>query len=63
MLTDVDAESGVILPAEAVQSVDGRDVVFVTKEAGHFTARPVAVDPVNETMSTLGSDDNIAPTA
>ncbi|TNE87266.1 MAG: efflux RND transporter periplasmic adaptor subunit [Deltaproteobacteria bacterium] len=36
-------ERGVVLSAEAVQRIDGADVVFVEQQAGHFVARPVAV--------------------
>jgi cobalt-zinc-cadmium efflux system membrane fusion protein len=43
-LDEADGESGVLLPADAVQSVDGHDVVFVAGDAGHFTPRPVTVE-------------------
>ena len=36
-------EHGIVLPADAVQRMDGADVVFVEQEAGRYTARPVAV--------------------
>ena len=36
-------ERGIVLPADAVQQIDGADVVFVEGEAGHFEARNVVV--------------------
>lgn len=36
-------EVGIVVPAEAVQSLDGRDVVFIEGESGHFAPRPVEV--------------------
>lgn len=36
-------EPGIVLPADAIQRVDGRDVVFVEREPGHFTVQPVEV--------------------
>ncbi len=44
VLNDADAESGVILPADAVQSIDGHDAVFIAGDAGHFAVHPVDVD-------------------
>ncbi|MCB9685992.1 MAG: efflux RND transporter periplasmic adaptor subunit [Alphaproteobacteria bacterium] len=38
-----EAERGIVLPADAIQRIDGTDVVFVEQEVGHFAARPVAV--------------------
>ncbi|MCA9492387.1 MAG: efflux RND transporter periplasmic adaptor subunit, partial [Myxococcales bacterium] len=38
-----EAERGIVLPADAIQRIDGADVVFVEREVGHFAARPVAV--------------------
>lgn len=36
-------ERGIVLPADAVQQIDGADVVFVEGEVGHFEARSVVV--------------------
>lgn len=43
-LDEEDEEAGVLLPAEAVQSVDGHDIVFIAGEPGHFSTRTVEVD-------------------
>ena len=40
-----------------------RNTLLIVAAPAAITARPVAVDPVNDTMSTRGSDDSIAPTA
>ncbi len=48
-------ETGVILPVNAVQQVEGDDVVFVEQEAGHFAARPVVVAERTSAQVRLGS--------
>ena len=52
-------QTGVILPAAAVQRVEGAEVVFVEQEAGHFAARPVVVAERTSAQVRLGS--GVAP--
>ena len=42
-LAKANAEQGIVLPAQAIQEIDGHDVVFVEEEDGHFEAREVEV--------------------
>ena len=42
-LDAADSATGVLLPADAVQRMDGGEVVFVQGDTGHFTARPVEI--------------------
>ncbi|MFT5679908.1 MAG: cobalt-zinc-cadmium efflux system membrane fusion protein [Myxococcota bacterium] len=42
-LDTTDAPTGVLLPVESVQEMDGVEVVFVEAEDRHFTARPVVI--------------------
>lgn len=48
-------ERGIVVPAEAVQPVDGTEVVFVEGEPGHFAARPVVVAERTPTRVRLAS--------
>ena len=56
-LTAVDKapQTGLILPLDAVQRIDGTDTVFVETEPQHFTARPVAVAERTATQVRLSS--------
>jgi len=38
-----EVQSGVVLPADAVQMVEGREVVFIEEEPGHYLASPVVI--------------------
>jgi cobalt-zinc-cadmium efflux system membrane fusion protein len=42
ILPSADAKTGIVVPAEAVQTLEGREVVFVRTATG-FTARRVTV--------------------
>jgi membrane fusion protein, heavy metal efflux system len=39
------AKSGLFVPADAVQQIDGQDAVFVQVSADHFAVRPVVTAP------------------
>ncbi len=42
-LSGPEADAGIVLPGEAVQTVDGHDVVFIEGEPGHFRVQRVDV--------------------
>jgi cobalt-zinc-cadmium efflux system membrane fusion protein len=48
-------ERGIVLPTDAVQQIDGADVVFVEGEAGHFEARNIVVAERTPNRVRLGS--------
>ena len=50
-----DAEIGILLPRDAVQSIDGREVVFVELEPRHFRATPVVVSARSADQVRLAS--------
>ena len=49
------AAQGVVLPADAVQRVDGVDAVFIEQGPGRFVLRPVSVDARSSDRVQLAS--------
>lgn len=52
---DADAPIGIVVPADAVQELEGRQVVFVAEGEGRFEARPVAIAERNAEQVLLAS--------
>lgn len=50
-----DARRGVVVPADAVQAIDGRQVVFVEEVAGRYEARTVTVTERTSAQALVGS--------
>lgn len=54
VLPDFDTSTAIRLPADAIQFVDGRDVVFTEEEPGVFRPMPVSVSPLGEGWIAVG---------
>jgi len=50
-----DGRRGVVVPADAVQAIDGREVVFVEEVARHYEARTVTVTERTSAQALIGA--------
>ncbi|MCB9777684.1 MAG: efflux RND transporter periplasmic adaptor subunit [Alphaproteobacteria bacterium] len=50
-----DGRRGMVVPADAVQAIDGREVVFVEEEAGRYEARDVTVTERTSAQALIGA--------